>query len=83
MMSLRAIDENGQIRVAVAAFKRVLPSQDIYATAAIVGISAYLVLRAMKTPTTAAFIAGVITVAAVRLAAIVYGLQLPVVGVAR
>jgi uncharacterized membrane protein YeiH len=52
--------------------------QDIYATAAIAGIVVYLALRAAKAPTAAAFAGGFVTVAATRLAAIAFGLQLPV-----
>lgn len=52
--------------------------QDIYATAAIAGIAVYLLLRAAKAPTAGAFAAGVVTVAATRLAAIAFELKLPV-----
>lgn len=50
---------------------------DIYASAAIAGIAVYLVLRALRTPTTAAFAGGCITVAGTRLAAIAFDLRLP------
>jgi uncharacterized membrane protein YeiH len=52
--------------------------QDIYASAAIAGIVVYLLLRAAKASTGAAFAAGFVTVAATRLAAIALDLRLPV-----
>lgn len=73
----------GVVRDVLSAKVPLILRQDIYAMAAILGISIYLILRALKTPTTGAFIAGVATVAAVRLTSIAYGLQLPVVGIAR
>lgn len=51
---------------------------DIYASAAIAGIAVYLLLRAAKAPTAAAFAAGFLVVAGTRLAAIAYDLRLPV-----
>lgn len=52
--------------------------QDIYATAAVVGIVVYLLLRAVKVPTAAAFTLGFLVVVGTRIAAIVFGLSLPV-----
>ena len=52
--------------------------QDIYASAAMVGIAVYLLMRAAKVPTAGAFAAGFVTVAGTRLAAIVFELGLPV-----
>lgn len=53
--------------------------QDIYASAAIVGIAVYLLLRAAKVPTGPAFAAGFLVVAGTRLAAINFGLTLPLI----
>ncbi|MFD1693174.1 trimeric intracellular cation channel family protein [Azotobacter chroococcum] len=71
----------GVVRDVLSAKVPLILRQDIYATAAIAGILLYLVLRALKVPTAGAFVAGVVTVAATRLASIAYDLQLPVVGV--
>ncbi len=57
--------------------------QDIYASAAIAGIAVYLLLRAAKLSTGAAFAAGLFTVIATRLAAIAFDLQLPVFALPR
>lgn len=73
----------GVVRDVLSAKVPLILRQDIYATAAIVGIALYLVLRALKVPTGAAFVAGVVTVAAARLAAIAYDLHLPVIGIER
>lgn len=51
---------------------------DIYASAAIAGIVVYLLLRAVKVSTAAAFTAGLLVVAGTRLLAIAYDLRLPV-----
>lgn len=51
---------------------------DIYATAAIAGIALYLLLQKLGVPRGAAFAAGLVTVAGLRLASIAWGLQLPV-----
>lgn len=51
---------------------------DIYATAAIVGVSLYLLLQALGTSRSWAFGVGIVTVVALRLASIVWGWQLPV-----
>ncbi|WP_349617469.1 trimeric intracellular cation channel family protein [Azotobacter salinestris] len=71
----------GVVRDVLSAKVPLILRQDIYATAAIAGILLYLVLRALKVPTAGTFVAGVVTVAATRLASIAYDLQLPVVGV--
>ena len=55
-----------------------LLQRDIYATAAIVGITLYLVLQALGTPRRAAFWVGLVAIAALRLVSIAWGLQLPV-----
>lgn len=70
----------GVIRDVLSAKVPLILRQDIYATAAVAGISLYLLLRAAKVPTAAAFVAGVLTVGATRLASIAYDLHLPVVG---
>ncbi|MCV2356145.1 trimeric intracellular cation channel family protein [Paucibacter sp. B2R-40] len=51
--------------------------RDIYASAAIGGISAYLLLRALGVPRQLAFFTGMLMVVALRLAALHYGWQLP------
>jgi uncharacterized membrane protein YeiH len=56
--------------------------QDIYASAAIAGIVVYLLIRRAKLPVGWAFAAGVLTVAGTRLAAIAWGLALPVFPIA-
>ena len=55
----------------------ILRRGEIYATAAIAGIALYLVLQAMGASRTGAVASGVVTVAALRLLAILYGWQLP------
>lgn len=51
--------------------------REIYATAAIVGITVYLVLQALSMPAALAFGTGMIVVVALRLLAIRWGLHLP------
>ena len=51
---------------------------DLYATAAIVGIAAYLGLEALGVPRTPASFVGMGVVATLRIAAVLYRLQLPV-----
>lgn len=51
--------------------------KDIYATAAIAGITLYLVLQAMGLKRSWAFAAGLASVAGIRLLAIQFGWQLP------
>ncbi len=55
-----------------------LRQTDLYATAAIAGATAYLVLQAVGTERTAAALVGMAAVAGLRLAAILWGLRLPV-----
>jgi uncharacterized membrane protein YeiH len=68
----------GVLRDVLSAKVPLILRQDIYATAAIAGIAVYLALRAARVPVGAAFAAGLATVATTRLAAIAYGLKLPV-----
>lgn len=68
----------GVLRDLLTAKVPLILRQDIYATAAIAGIVVYLLLRAAKVPTAPAYIAGLATVAATRLAAIALDLRLPV-----
>lgn len=56
----------------------ILRRSNIYATAAIAGIILYLVLKTMGLPDTAATLVGMSAVFGLRLAAIVWGLTLPV-----
>jgi uncharacterized membrane protein YeiH len=51
--------------------------QDIYATAAIAGVTIYLLLRRMGVPEKLAFALGIFFIAAIRLTAFAWGLQLP------
>jgi len=73
----------GVLRDVLSAKVPLILRQDIYATAAIAGIALYLLLRAVKVSTAAAFFVGVVTVVAIRLASIAFGLHLPIVGVPR
>jgi uncharacterized membrane protein YeiH len=59
----------------------VLRQADLYATAAIAGATAYLVLQAVGVEQTLAALLGMATVAGLRLAAIVWKLRLPVLRV--
>ena len=56
----------------------ILRRGNLYASAAIAGASAYLLLERVGLPRQAAALAGMVTVAALRFAAIVWGLRLPV-----
>ena len=55
-----------------------LLQRDIYATAAIAGVSLSLVLRALGVGRTVAFAIGLVAIAALRLVSIAWNLQLPV-----
>ena len=68
----------GVVRDVLSAKVPLILRHEIYASAAIAGIVVYLLLRAAKTPTAAAFAAGFFTVAGTRLFAIAYDLRLPV-----
>lgn len=69
----------GVLRDVITARVPLILQQEIYATAAIVGVAAYLVLQKIGVPQPAAFWAGMAVVAALRLVAIRWGLHLPVV----
>lgn len=68
----------GVIRDILSAKIPLILRQDIYASAAIVGILVYLLLRAARMPTAGAFVVGFVIVVGTRLAAIAFGLSLPV-----
>ena len=68
----------GVVRDVLSAKVPLILRHEIYASAAIAGIVVYLLLRAIKAPTAAAFAAGFFTVAGTRLFAIAYDLRLPV-----
>jgi uncharacterized membrane protein YeiH len=70
----------GVIRDILSAKVPLIFRQDIYASAAILGIAVYLGLRALKVPTAGAFVTGIVVVAGTRLTAIALGLHLPVPG---
>lgn len=72
----------GVIRDVLSAKAPLILRQDIYASAAIVGISVYLLLRRTAMPANMAFALGVVTVVGIRLAAMAWGLGLPVFSVA-
>ncbi|HEY0821930.1 MAG TPA: trimeric intracellular cation channel family protein [Rhizobacter sp.] len=72
----------GVLRDVLSAKVPLILRQDIYATAAIAGIAVYLLARAARARTGWAFLAGAVTVAGTRLAAIVYDLKLPVFTIA-
>lgn len=69
----------GVLRDVITARVPLILQQEIYATAAIVGVAAYLALQAIGTPKAIAFWAGMVVVVALRLVAIRWGLHLPVV----
>jgi len=68
----------GIVRDVLTAQVPLILRHDIYASAAIAGIVSYLVLHKLGTPRRWAFALGLVTVAGLRLAAIAWGLQLPV-----
>jgi len=68
----------GVLRDVLSAKVPLILRQDVYASAAIAGITVYLLLRAVRAPTAAAFAAGFAIVAGTRLAAIAFDLSLPV-----
>lgn len=70
----------GVLRDVITAQTPLLLRQEIYATAAIVGITAYLALHALGLPRMSAFGVGMSVVVALRLIAIRLSLNLPVVG---
>jgi len=69
----------GVLRDVITAQVPLILRREIYATAAIVGVAAYLALQALGMPRALAFGAGMIVVVALRLIAIRWGLNLPVV----
>ena len=69
----------GVLRDVITAQVPLILRREIYATAAIVGVAAYLALHAPGMPRAMAFGAGMIVVVALRLLAIRWGLHLPVV----
>jgi uncharacterized membrane protein YeiH len=69
----------GVLRDVITAQVPLILRREIYATAAIVGVAAYLALHALGMPRAMAFGAGMIVVVALRLLAIRWGLHLPVV----
>lgn len=70
----------GVLRDVILARVPLLLRREIYATAAIVGIVAYMVLHALGVPHEFAFVAGMFVAVALRLIAIRWGLHLPLVG---
>lgn len=67
----------GVLRDVITAKVPLLLQREIYATAAILGITAYLLLQALGLPRHLAFAAGMLMVVALRLLAIRWGLHLP------
>ena len=67
----------GVIRDVLTAKVPLLLRADIYASAAIAGISVYLLLRAARMPGRGAAVTGVMVTVGIRLAAIAFGLRLP------
>ena len=68
----------GVLRDVLTAQVPLILRREIYATAAIAGVAAYLALQALEVPRAAAFGAGMIVVVALRLLAIRWGVHLPV-----
>ncbi|MFO7188190.1 MAG: trimeric intracellular cation channel family protein [Pseudomonadota bacterium] len=69
----------GVLRDVITAQIPLILRREIYATAAIAGVCAYLALQALGMPRTSAFWIGMIVVVTLRLVAIRWGLHLPVV----
>lgn len=69
----------GVLRDILTAQVPLILRREIYATAAVAGIAAYLVLRAFEVPAVVAVGAGMIVVVALRLLAIRWDLHLPVI----
>lgn len=69
----------GVLRDILSAEVPLILRRDIYATAAICGAAFYLSIKALQLGEPAAVVGGVVVVVALRLAAIAWGLQLPVV----
>jgi uncharacterized membrane protein YeiH len=70
----------GALRDVITAQVPLVLRREIYATAAVVGVAVYLALRAFNVPPAPALGAGMIVVVALRLLAIRWGLNLPVLG---
>jgi uncharacterized membrane protein YeiH len=68
----------GVLRDVITAQVPLIMRREIYATAAIMGVTVYLALQAFGMPHALAFGAGMIVVVALRLLAIRWGLHLPV-----
>ncbi|MCK7495229.1 MAG: TRIC cation channel family protein [Comamonadaceae bacterium] len=69
----------GVLRDILTAQVPLILRREIYATAAVAGVAAYLVLRAFDVPATASVGAGMIVVVALRLLAIRWDVHLPVI----
>jgi uncharacterized membrane protein YeiH len=69
----------GVLRDILTAQVPLILRREIYATAAVAGVAAYIVLRALDVPATAAMGAGMIVVVALRLLAIRWDLHLPAI----
>lgn len=67
----------GMLRDVMSARIPLIFRQDLYATAAIVGIVVYVVLQKLGLPRNAAVCAGVIAILLMRLLAVVWGVHLP------
>ena len=72
----------GVLRDVLSAKVPLILRAEIYASAAMLGIAVYLLLRAAKVPTVLAFSVGALTVFATRLAGMAFDLRLPVVPMA-
>jgi len=70
----------GVLRDVITARVPLVLRREIYATAAIAGVTLYLILKALGVPGMPAFVAGVVAVVALRLLAIRLGLHLPGIG---
>lgn len=69
----------GVLRDVLSAEVPLILQRDIYATAAIAGVSVYLLLQWLGAPQSAAGVVGMVAVVALRLIAIARGLGLPVI----
>ncbi len=67
----------GVLRDVITARIPLIMQREIYASAAIAGVTAYLLMQAVGIPQPQAFVAGVLVVAAIRLGALRWNLHLP------
>lgn len=67
----------GMLRDVMSARVPMIFQQDLYATAAIAGIVAYLILQKLSLPWTFAISTGVVVILGMRVLAVIWGVHLP------